>query len=143
MNAEKSKSIPQRADIEDKYKWQLSDLYKTEDAWEADYKKAQGLIARADEFRGKLAGSAQLLYDCLVCQTDLGLICENLHFYAKRSQDLDHRVSKYQAMTDRAAMLASQAGAAYSFVEPELLNIEDDKLLEMAGQFPDTNIYDF
>ncbi len=143
MNAEKSKSIPQRADIDDKYKWRLSDLYKSEEDWEADYQKAQTLIGKAEDFKGKLAGPAELLYECLVSQTDLGLICENLHFYAKRSQDLDHRVSKYQAMTDRAAMLASQAGAAYSFVEPELLKINDEKLLEMAGKFPDTNIFDF
>lgn len=143
MSAEKSKSIPQRADIDDKYKWRLSDLYKTEEDWEADYKKAQSLIAKADGFKGKLAGSAQTLYECLGAQSDLGMICENLHFYAKRSQDLDHRASKYQAMTDRAAMLASQAGAAYSFVEPELLKIADDKLMEMASQFPDTNLYDF
>jgi len=143
MNAEKSKSIPQRSDIDDKYKWRLSELYKTEEDWEADYKKAQTLIAKAEDFRGKLESSAELLYKCLVTQSDLGLICENLHFYAKRSQDLDHRVSKYQAMTDRAAMLASQAGAAYSFAEPELLKIDDKKLMGMAGKFPDTNIYDF
>jgi oligoendopeptidase F len=143
MNAETSKSIPQRADIDDKYKWRLSDLYKSEEDWEADYQKAQTLIGKAEDFRGKLAESGEFLYECLVAQTNLGLICENLHFYAKRSQDLDHRVSKYQALTDRAAMLASQAGAAYSFVEPELLKIDDEKLMEMADKFPDTNIYDF
>ena len=31
-----SKAIPQRADIEDKYKWNLKDIYLSEEAWEAD-----------------------------------------------------------------------------------------------------------
>ncbi len=46
-------------------------------------------------------------------------------------------------MTDRAAMLSSLAGAAYSFVEPEILKMTDEQLQKMSGQFPKTDIYDF
>ncbi|PKK82436.1 MAG: oligoendopeptidase F [candidate division Zixibacteria bacterium HGW-Zixibacteria-1] len=136
-------AIPQREDIEEKYKWNLNDIYRSEADWEIDYKKAQNLIEKAKDYSGKLAASAKLLYECLDTRSSLGLICFNLYQYAKLNQDLDNRVSRYQAMTERAAMLSAQAGAAYSFVEPELLNIDDDKLKVLAGKFPKTDIYDF
>ncbi|RME19796.1 MAG: oligoendopeptidase F family protein, partial [Candidatus Zixiibacteriota bacterium] len=59
------------------------------------------------------------------------------------NKDLDNRVSTYQAMTERAAMLSTKAGAAFSFVEPELLSVSDDRLRELASQFERTDLFDF
>jgi oligoendopeptidase F len=143
MSTVKTSSIPQRSDIESKYTWDLSDLYKSDDAWQEDYKKAQEMLTRAKGFEGRLAESADVLFKCLKLRSDLSMICDNLHFFAKRNADLDHRVSKYQSMSDRAAMLISQVHAAFSYVEPELSKIDDDKLTDMASQFPETNLYDF
>lgn len=138
-----SNTLPQRADIEEKDKWNLQDIYKTENDWEADFARAESLIEKAVEFTGKLADSSEVLYDCLETKDKLSLIIDNLFQYAKLNQDIDNRVSKYQAMTDRAAMLSSKARAAYSFVEPELLAIDDTVLRDMASKFPKTDVHDF
>ncbi|MCK4301297.1 MAG: oligoendopeptidase F [candidate division Zixibacteria bacterium] len=136
-------AIPTRVDIETKHKWNLADLYTTDEAWEEDFKKAQALMAKAGQFSGKLAESPGLLYDCLKTRTELSLITSNLYQYAHLSRDLDNRVSRYQAMVDRAAMLSSEAGAAFAFVEPELLKIDEAHLREMAAEFERTDEYDF
>ncbi len=137
------KAIPTRDRIEDRYKWNLADIYKSEQEWEADFKKVQKLIKKAQQFAGKLATSAELLYKCLETRTNLLETAAKLYQYARLNQDLDNRVSKFQAMSDRTAMLSSQAGTAFAFVEPELLNIEQARLLQMADQFPKTDVYDF
>jgi oligoendopeptidase F len=67
----------------------------------------------------------------------------SLYQYAKLSQDIDNRVSRYQAMTSQAAMVMSEAQAAFAFIEPELLQIEDERLREFGGKFPKTDEYDF
>jgi len=139
----KTDNIPQRADIEEKFTWDLSALYKDDKAWEADYTKAQKIIESAKDFSGKLNESAKKLFDCLEARSELSLICGNLFQYAKLCQDLDSRLSKYQAMTERASMITSQANAAFSFVEPELLTMDDARLEEFASQFPKTDVYDF
>ena len=139
----KSKAIPTRDDIEAKYTWQLTDIYETEQAWEDDFQNAQKLIEKASEYAGKLSGSASLLYTCLEDRGNLAKITFSLLQYAHLSKDLDNRSSKYQAMSDRAAMLSSQAGAAYSFVEPELLKMSDAQLIKLAEQFEKTDVYDF
>ena len=140
--ADNVKTVPTRDQIENQFKWNLTDLYPTEDAWEADYKKAQALMTDAKQFAGKLTETPETLYNCLKMRSDLGLVVSRLYQYSKLSQDLDNRVSKYQAMTDRSAMLASQSRAAFAFVEPELLTVAEDVLLEMAAKFPKTDEYD-
>jgi oligoendopeptidase F len=138
-----TKNIPQRTDIADKHKWNLADIYADDSAWEADYQKAKGLIAHARQFAGRLAESPKTAYTCLNTRSELQIILSRLYQYAFLNKDLDNRVSKYQALTDRAASLSSEAGAAYAFVEPELLQIDEARLRQMASQFPKTDEYDF
>ncbi len=136
-------SIPQRENIDPKDKWDLTVIYKDDAAWEEDYKKAESLIEKANQYKDKLAEAPHILFDCLESRTSLALIVDNLYQYAKLYQDVDSRVSKYQEQTERAAMLESKASAAYSFVEPELMQIQDDELRKMASQFAKAGIYDF
>ncbi|MFH1686264.1 MAG: oligoendopeptidase F [bacterium] len=139
----KTSGLPARDQIEDKHKWNLADMYADDNAWEADYGRAKELIAKAAQFTGRLAESPAVLYECLCTRTKLGQITGDLYQYAHLSRDLDNRQSTYQAMCDRAAMLDAEGGAAYSFVEPELLAIDEKKLVDLAAQFEKTNIYDF
>ena len=135
--------IPQRNEIEEKYTWNLADIYQSDNDWEADFGKAQGIIASAPEFAGKLAGSSETLYRCLEARSELMLILSCLNQYASLSRDLDNRVSKYQELAERVAVLGSQAAAAFAFLEPELLTVDETKLRELAAGFEKTDVYDF
>ncbi|MCK4632034.1 MAG: oligoendopeptidase F [candidate division Zixibacteria bacterium] len=138
-----AKAIPQRTDVADQHKWKLTDIYADDAAWESDYEKVQAMMKKAADYTGKLDSSAELLYECLETRSQLVATCFNLYQYAHLNRDLDNRVSKFQAMNDRAAMLSSEAQAAFAFVEPELLTMEDAKLRALAGRFPKTDTYDF
>ncbi len=135
--------LPARDTIQSEYKWNLTDLYADDNAWEDEFSAARDLIARAAQFSGRLAESPATMYECLTTRSDLDRMCSDLFQYARLSRDMDNRVSKYQAMVDRASALSSEAAAAYSFVEPELLEISDEELRKMASQFECTDVYDF
>jgi len=145
MAATKSgkKAIPQRKDIDDIYKWRMSDVYESDNAWEEDFKKAEKMVGEVKQYVGRLAESPKTLFDCLELRTNLSMIVSRLYQYAKLSSDLDTRVSKFQAMTERTAMFAAEANAAFSFIEPELLKTPDEEILKLANQFEKTDIYDF
>lgn len=138
-----SKTIPQRAAIDDRHKWDLADIYPDDNAWEADFRRTQELIDQAAGFAGKLAESSATMYACLKTRDEMTMILSRLYQYAYLNKDLDNRVSKYQAMVERAANLSAQAGAAFAFVEPELLEIDEPKLRAMAAQFEKPDHYDF
>jgi len=136
------KTIPQRADIDAKFTWDLSDIYPDHEAWESAYRQATAMIAEAGKFKGQLADSGTL-FECLSARTKLSILCDNLFHYARRSGDLDHRISLFQELSERAVRLDAEASAAFSYIEPELLQIDDRQLLQMAAHFPQQGIYDF
>ncbi|MEW6411190.1 MAG: oligoendopeptidase F [Candidatus Zixiibacteriota bacterium] len=145
MTAPKSgpKDIPQRTDIEEKYTWRLADIYESDDIWQQHFKKAQQTAEKAKEFAGQLSTDPAIVFACLELRTELSKMISRLYQYAQLNRDIDSRVSKYQAMVEKAAMFAAEANAAFSFVEPELLKLTDEQLYRMADQFEKTDIYDF
>lgn len=138
-----AKAVMTREQVEQKYTWNLTDLYEDDNAWEADFARSQQIVASAYAYQGKLAESPENLYECLSLRSELHILVSRLYQFAHLSRDLDNRVSKYQQMNERAATLSAQAGAAFAFVEPEILQIDEKKLREMASKFEKTDEYDF
>jgi oligoendopeptidase F len=123
-----TKKIPQRSDIDDKYKWRLEDIFATDDLWEQDFAKVEALLPEMEKFKGNLANSGKTLLDCLVMQDSIWIAFDPLYIYAYMKLDEDTRVSKYQEMSDRAAALYAKVRGAFSFIDPEILGISQEQL---------------
>ncbi|MFH2024571.1 MAG: hypothetical protein ABIK30_01930, partial [bacterium] len=87
-----------RADIADQFKWDLSDLYASEEAYqkakEETVKKFDGVL----EFKGKLTKSPAMLLEGLDYHYGIFKEMMQLSSYAGKKSDLDTRDSKYLAM---------------------------------------------
>ncbi len=130
-----------RNEIDEKYKWNLSDIYENEELWESDFKWIENNINEFKKFEGTLAESPERLLSCLKFDDEVGIKFEQLYLYAMLSKDSDLRVTKYQAMDDRIKTLYSKVQQASSFIRPELLNIPDEKLLQMVDSKKELKIY--
>jgi len=135
-------SIPTREEINEKYKWNLSDIYKSDEEWESDFVRVDEQIAGFKNFEGKLHESADILEKCFSYNDAVGIKIERLYLYAMLSKDSDMRINTYQAMDDRIKTLYSKVNAASSFINPELLKIPDEKLLEMINSKKGLRVYE-
>lgn len=130
-----------REEIPQEDKWNLEDIFATDQAWEDTYKETAKTIQLAEKYYGNLAASVDLFVECLEWADSLSLSIEDLFTYAKMRRDEDNRISLYQGMTDRASMLAVQASSALSFIVPEILAIGQDKFDDLRKD-PRMDIYD-
>ena len=123
-------SVLTRDKIEDKYKWDLTHIYKTEENWEEDFIWIEENIKQYKIFEGKLSQNSDILSECLIFDDSIGVKLDRLHLYASLAKDSDMRVHKYQAMDERIRGLVSKVLSANSFIRPEILSIPADKLLK-------------
>ena len=135
-------SLPTREEIEEKYKWNISDIYNSDEDWEKDFKWVTNRIPEYSIYIGTLSKDADSLYKCLKFDEETGKKLERLHLYSMLSHDGDMSVTKYQAMDDRVKSLYTQVATASSFIRPELIKIPEDQLLEMVSSKPELNIYE-
>ena len=120
----------ERQEVESKYKWKVSDIYSSDEAWEDAYKKAEKLLD-FEKFVGTL-GDVEKVIELFNKQEKASKILERLYLYAHMRHDEDSRDAKYTSMQSRAMSLYVKFSSAVSFVEPELTLLSDDKLKEFA-----------
>jgi len=120
--------IPQRSQIEEKYKWKLEDMYPSDKAWEDDFEQVYNLITDLKRYQGNLKENSKILADCLKTYEDLSAKALKVYAYARMRRDEDNRSEKYQAMTDRAAGMSADAGEAGAFLAPEILSIGEETI---------------
>jgi oligoendopeptidase F len=137
-----AKAIPQRADIDAKYKWRLEDIYATDQLWDEDFSKVEGLLPKMVEFKGRLSGSGRILLDCLGLQDSLWNIVDRLYVYAGMRQDEDTKDPTYQELLSRARGLATKTDQAVSFINPEILEIPQVKLDEFMESEKELRLYE-
>jgi oligoendopeptidase F len=123
-----------RYEIEEKYKWNLSDLYASDENWENAFNKLKGMLPGLKELKEGLTDSARSLAEALKKIDEASLIGERLYVFAKMRRDEDNGNTKHQAMTDRAMSLLVSLGAEVSFVAPALLAQDEKKLEEFVAQ---------
>ena len=141
LSASEVSSLPVRDKIEDKYKWDLTHIYKNDEEWEKEFKGVESDISGYEKFKGILSKSSDNLLKCFQFDDAIGMKLEKLYLYAMLSKDSDMRVTKYQAMEERIKSLHSKAAAAGSFIRPELLQIPDKTLLQMVKSNEELNLY--
>ena len=120
-----------REEIPQQYKWKMEDLYATNELWEADFEKLQKGIAEIKRFEGTLAESAENLLKMQEACDELNELAENVYVYANQRFHEDTGNSYYQGLASRAQMLLVQVSEATAYIEPEILNIPEEKLEEM------------
>jgi oligoendopeptidase F len=130
-----------RAAIPEKYKWNLADLYASEDAWRAAKDKLQPQIATIGAFKGTLGTSAARLADALDKANAISKELQKVYLYASLLSDEDTRISKHQGMQQEMQQIAAGFGEQVSFIEPEILKIDKAKVDGWIAQEPRLRTY--
>lgn len=132
--------IPTRDQIDEKFKWDLTDIYPDDLHWEKDFKWVSDNIVRYKTFEGRLENSSDLLA-CLKFNEEIGVKLERLYLYSMLAKDSDMRNTKYQGMDGRVKSLNAQILAASSFIKPEILKIDETRINEMLNNIAEFKIY--
>lgn len=136
-----SERVPQRSEVADENKWSISDIYKSDEAWEKDFVKARSFVEKITSYNGELRKSPQKLLEYLMLDDELTLIFDSLANYAQRKSDEDTRVSKYQDMCNRLEMLYVGIAGAASFVTPEILSIPEADMKRFFSECDGLSLY--
>jgi oligoendopeptidase F len=121
-----SSTIPTRSDIPDLDKWDLTQLFADVSKWQEDFAWLQRTYPRLQEWKGKVAESAQTLAAVLEFEKSLEMKMERVHHYASLQLAGDSTNNEYLARIGQLQNLLTKIGEAAAFVVPEILAIDDD-----------------
>jgi oligoendopeptidase F len=114
----------ERAQIPEKFTWDLSKIYASDEAWRAAKEAFAAKLPSIAQYKGTLGKSPQQLRTALDALFDMNKELSRLYVYAAMKSDQDTRVAQYQAMQQEMSQLATNFSAAVSYFEPEILRLD-------------------
>ena len=131
----------QRNEIEEKYTWDLSTIFPTDEAFEAELAQVSEEVKKAAGLAGHLLDSADSLLTTTEVQLDLMRRIEKLYSYAHMKNDQDTRVAKYQEYQAKGMTLYSDFGQSFAFYEPEFMAITEEQYQAFLAEQPALQLY--
>jgi len=125
-----AKELPKRSEVKVEDTWKIEDMYADTAAWEKDLAAVMELSDRICGFEGKIGESSSNLLEVLKCNAKMGEKITLAFNYAERLSDQDTADTEHQAMSAKVMSVYAQMAAKVSFVEPEILAIDEAKLDE-------------
>ncbi len=127
MSSEKME-LKERKDIPIEYTWDLGSMYKDEKAWEEDLKDVTKKAKDFQKYIGRVGESSETLLNVLKDKDELYRTISKVYSYASMRLDEDTRVGNSQALSDKAIGAFVQVEEKTSFVLPEILQIDMERL---------------
>ena len=130
-----------RSKVPDQYKWDLTAIYPSDQAWRTAKDQFVAELPKVRELQGSLASSPKHLADVLELSSHLEKELNRLFVYAGLISDQDTRVSAYQAMKQEMLQLGAKFGAETAFIEPEILKIDKATIDRFVAEEPRLKVY--
>ncbi len=136
VNAQKD-----RSEIDDKYKWNFTDLYESDAVWSKAKDELAANMDKVTRFKGKLGLSATDLLAYLQYSEQLMKEGYRLYIYASLKSDADLRDSDNMSRVKEIRQVFVEYGQKASFISPELAAIPEAAIKRFIEEEPRLEIY--
>lgn len=134
--------MAKREEIDNKYKWNLSLIYKTTNDFDIEYKYVEKNLSKLSSYKNKLLKNANNLNEFLKLDEDLSRKIEKMYVYANMTFDSDTSNSKSQQLLGRIKKLYTSYSETISFVNPELLTKDYSLIESFYKELPELKRYE-
>ena len=121
-------TIPDRKDIPDDHKWDLTPLFDSDDSWETLFTELEKEISHYAQYQGRLGESAAVLAEAVQFHLSVSRRIEKLYTYAHLKNDEDKSNQFYMGFFQRAVNLYTRSAEMASFITPEIQSIPDETI---------------
>lgn len=122
-------TLQPRSKTDKKFHWKIEDLYSTDELWQQEYDSTTDKLKVKPWYQGRLGESEEIIFRALSESDELEMTVERLYVYANQKYYEDTTNAKYQDMAGKSQIIMTQFYTVYSFVEPEILSLPEEKLL--------------
>ncbi len=130
-----------RNDVPDEFRWDLSSLYTSDEAWQDDCENIKRLTADIKTMEKTMTSDASSFLASLKMHDEISLTLERIFVYAHMKKDEDNQNSKYLSFMDKAQTLIAEISAELSFFTPAVSMVDPDTFDKFIENCPELEIY--
>ena len=132
-----------RQEIDDKYKWNLLDIFPNWEAWQQGYDILEAHIDEYAAFKGTLSQGGQRLLQAFKMSDELGQLAYRVWYFPSLQYDEDQRDNTVNAKRQQVQILFARLQQAQSWFNPELLSIPLETVRGWMEEVESLRLYRF
>ena len=133
-------SYKTRKDVPEKYKWDLTDFYVSEEDFNENLKLAKELISSLEKYKGCTKNGTKL-YEYLNIYIESVRLWENLYVYSSLINDQELGNEKSITRKNKTLILMNELDKNNAFFEPELLKLDKNEYEKLFEEEEKLNEY--
>lgn len=119
------KRIPERKNIPEEHRWNLTPLFESDSAWETMFLEVESEFESYHSFRGRLHESVNVFREAIEFHLDITRKIDRIYTYAHLKSDEDKSNQFYLGLHQGAISLFTRASELSSFLTPEIQSLSD------------------
>ena len=135
-------TLQKRDEMDQKFCWHMEDLFADDQTWMCAYGKLQTQIDAFSKNQGKLGESPEIMYKIFQEKDEISQLFERVYVYANQKYHEDTGNQKYQELSGKAMALSSVFSDACSFVEPELMALDEQIIFRYFEEYEPLRLYE-
>ncbi len=120
-----------RDKIDEKYKWDLSKIYKDQFEHENDFENVKKLVNKVLFYKGNITKDIKTFENFFLDYDKLLRLTDKVYLYSKLLRDQESTNTKYQSISMKADELNDYVNEKLSFIESEILKSNYQDIKEM------------
>lgn len=132
-----------RSEIEEKYKYDLLALYKSEEDITKDINKIKEINNSLEKYEGKILDNSDNLFNVMKLNEENGRLYGKLSMYSMLKYDTDTSNEESKKMLDKIIKLGASINEKLCFISIELKKISLSKWNKLKKENTNLNIYDY
>jgi oligoendopeptidase F len=132
-----------RAEIPDRFKWNVKDIFPGWDAWEIAYTRLEAGVERYAALKGTIAKGPEALLAVMRLSEELGQLAYRVWYFPSLQYDEDQRDNAINARRQQVQILFAKWKQAESWFSPELLQVPIETVRGWMDQVEALRLYRF
>ena len=126
-----------RKTIEQKYKWNLNDIYENYDMWESDLEKFEKLAKEVPKYKGQIKNSSEKFVELELLMEKIARLLDRLYLYPYMLKDLDSTDEITSIKMQEIEMVYTKFATETAWIAPEMLEIPEETMNEWIKKYPE------
>lgn len=132
-----------REEVSEKYKWDLSKIYQTEEALNSDIEVIKTKLKELLKYKGILTANSKNLEEATNKYFEISRIIDKLIVYSHMKRHEDLSISKNEALVGKVDKFCDEVSEKLAFYTPELLKDDYEKIEKYLEENKNLQKYSF
>ena len=114
-----------RNEIEEKYKWDLSQMYKNKEEFQKDFQEVKQSLPEIEKYKGKFLENSEIFLEFMNLLEKINRKLEKLYTYTHLAVDVEPENAEMQELNADISGLAEETANKTVFIDLEILKNEE------------------